>query len=630
MAPFLLLTKKLGRRALEFRTAEEPGRPLDGEPQTNWLWIPEGVAIHAAVRPNATAIKAGQNTVTYAQLHAQSSRLAQRLLAIGVHKDVPVALCLPRSPITITAALGIIKAGVPFLPMDPDDPPDRIALILEDAGAPLVITNSAVARQMRFSPDKTLLIDSADFKTEAETAIPVDNQPDDLAYIIYTSGSTGRPKGVEITRRGLMNLIAWHQSAFSVTPQDRASHVAGLSFDAAIWEVWPYLSAGASLHLVDNHTRLSPELLRDWLIEQEITISFVPTPIAERMLLLEWPRKTALRLLLTGGDRLRRYPSPSLPFHVINNYGPTECAVVATSAEVTPEDPARPNCRLPSIGAPIANTRIYLIDPERPGLSPSDQGEITIAGPGVARGYRNLAALTAEKFVPDPFHRPGDHIYRTGDLGRLLPNGEIEFIGRMDDQIKIRGYRIEPGEVIANLGRHPDIRESVVTTVSDQSGESQLAAYIVLEENATVTSAELRQFLRSSLPEYMIPSVFVRLEELSLTTHGKIDHSRLPSPEHANILPEEMRTERVSTATERRIEDIACHLLGCESIGPDENFFLLGGHSLLGAQLISRLRAAFGVDIPLRTLFGAPTAAQLALEIETLSGCQVVASGQIA
>lgn len=610
---------------LTFTETTEARNPLSAVSTASSIDTLRNIAIQAELRPRSIAIAAGDHALTYTDLDAQSSRLAQRLQRMGVDRNVPVAVCLPRSPEMVVAALGIMKAGAAYLPLDPDDPPDRLAFVLKDAGVAAVATTSALASKIGLSSKEALLMDSPGWTAESADPLDIDLEPEDLAYIIYTSGSTGRPKGVELTHAGLANLISWHQQAFSVTAEDRASHLAGLNFDAAVWELWPYLTTGASVHLVDDTTRTSPELLLDWLVRNEITVSFVPTPIAERMLFLDWPRTTSLRFLLTGGDRLRRYPPSSLPFRVINNYGPTECTVVATSGEVLPADPGRQIDWLPSIGKPIANTRIDLVDREGRSVSAPDSGEICISGRGVARGYRNQPALTAEKFVPDPLgEEEGRFMYKTGDLGRLLPSGEIEFLGRLDDQIKVRGYRIEPGDVIASLGQHPSVRECLVVTQEDSSGELELAAYVVLN-NEHVTSTQLRQFLRTRLPEYMIPSVFVRIDAFPLTTRGKIDRSRLPRPEPANILADEVTNERALSSTEQRIAEIAAHLLGRETISPDDNFFLLGGHSLLGAQLISQLRSAFGVDIPLRTLFRGPTTTQLAREIELLAGARVVA-----
>lgn len=599
-------------------------------PDVRDICVPEAVAAQAERRPNAIAVASGAATMTYSELDSQADLLARRLRSMGAGVDVPVGLCLPRTPQMVMAALAIMKAGSPYLPMDPDYPADRLAFILEDAGASVLVTNSCLAARFPDSQNKMLVLDCAELSESdslPEGTLP-SAEPSGLAYVIYTSGSTGKPKGVELTHAGLSNLVSWHRQAFGVTAEDRASHVAGLSFDAAVWEIWPYLASGASLHLADDVTRTSPELLRDWLVERGITIGFVPTPIAERMLPLEWPENTPLRALLTGGDLLRRYPPPGLPFRVINNYGPTECTVVATSGEVMPEKHAE---TLPDIGCSIANARVYLLDERGQPVSQTGSGEIYIGGTGVARGYCRQPELTAEKFLPDPFHEePGQRMYRTGDRGRMLPGGRIAFLGRIDDQIKIRGYRIEPGEIVAALSRHPSVRESLVMAREDTPGEIRLVCYVMPHPEVRLASAELRGFLRASLPEYMIPEAFVRLDAFPLTSHGKIDRSALPPPGPGNTLPDEWLGPRPFTPTQRRVADIAAGLLNRESVGLDDNFFLLGGHSLLGAQLIARLRDAFGIEISLRNLFGAPTVAQLAQEIERLTASPTAQSGPAA
>jgi acyl-coenzyme A synthetase/AMP-(fatty) acid ligase/acyl carrier protein len=403
-----------------------------------------------------------------------------------------------------------------------------------------------------------------------------------------------------------------------VSTADRASHVSGLGFDAAVWELWPYLASGARVDLAEDAVRSSPELLRDWLLEQAITVSFVPTPIADRLIALEWPREAALRVLLTGGDTLGHYPRPDLPFRLVNNYGPTECTVVATSGDVLPE--ADPEI-LPTIGRAIDGIRLYLLNGRLEPVAPGTAGEMFLGGAGVARGYRNQPDLTAERFLPDPFRdEPGARMYKTGDLARRLPDGQLIFAGRIDDQIKIRGYRIEPNEIMMALGRHPDIRESLVVAREDQPGERQLVAYIVLKTCAAVLHTALRDFLRETLPEYMIPVAFVRLDEFPLTSHGKVDREALPPPEFPAA--ESAPAARHTTPTQSRVAGIVAGLLGLESVAPDDNFFLLGGHSLLGAQLIAKLRAAFDLQISLRSLFAAPTVAALAREVERLAGAR--------
>jgi len=503
--------------------------------------------------------------------------------------------------------------------MDPAYPPDRLAFMLDDAQAPVLISSPSIAQRLPLAKREHVYLDAPKIADHPAEPPPVPIGPDDLAYVIYTSGSTGRPKGVEISHRSLANLVSWHTQAFSVTALDRASHLAGLGFDAAVWELWPYLAVGASVHLAEEDTRNSAEALWGWLLAQRISISFVPTPLAEQLLglRLKWPRKIALRVLLTGGDTLQHYPPPGLPFLVVNNYGPTECTVVATSGPLLPN---RSATALPPIGRPIANTQIYLLDQRLQPVPAGATGEMYIGGAGVARGYHNRPDLTVEKFITSPFSdEPGARLYKSGDLARLLPDGQIAFLGRMDDQIKIRGYRIEPNEIVSALRRHPDIHGSVVVAREAARGERQLVAYIVPKAEFDLTYTGLRDFLGDFLPEYMIPAAFVRIDALPLTPHGKIDRAALPEPTPTNTLQDDGSAEPC-TSTEQHVAEILGELLNLESVGLEDNFFLLGGHSLLGAQLIARLRDAFGVEISLRSLFEGPTVAALSAELDRLSG----------
>jgi len=578
--------------------------------------LPELVARRAAETPEALALTAGAQTLSYGELDDRADRLARYLRSLGVRRDVVVGLWLPRCLDMVVGALGIWKAGGAYVPMDPDWPPERLAFVLEDAQSRVLITNASLARQI---PRGTrVIVDPGALEITALSEGPpvVKVERDDLAYVIYTSGSTGQPKGVEIRHGGLVNLASWHRQAFSVSAADRASHLAGLSFDAAVWELWPYLAVGASVHLVDEFTRNSAELLRDWLVAHRISVSFVPTPLAEALFRVKWPPNTVLRIMLTGGDTLHHYPPASLPFVVVNNYGPAECTVVATSGVIPPD---RRDGTLPAIGRPIVNTQIHLLDEQLRPVPPRTVGEIYIAGAGLARGYRNRPDLTAGKFISDPFSdKPGSRLYKTGDLARLLPDGQIAFLGRVDEQIKIRGFRIEPNEIVCALNQHPVVCESLVLAREDASGDKRLVAYLVLEADSDVTPKILRDYLRRRLPEYMLPSAFVRLEALPLTPNGKIDRAALPAPDAANTLHEALSADPV-TPTQQRIIEILRALLGREKIGPNDDFFLLGGHSLLGAQLIARLRETFGVELALRTVFDAPTVVALADEIERLA-----------
>jgi amino acid adenylation domain-containing protein len=440
--------------------------------------------------------------------------------------------------------------------------------------------------------------------------------PEDLAYVIYTSGSTGQPKAVEITNKSLLNLVEWHQRAFDISSADRASQVAKVSFDAAVWEVWPYLAAGASLYIPEDATVNDPESLRDWLVAQEITNSFVPTPVAERLLALHWPSKTALRNMFTGADTLHVSPPPGLPFALVNNYGPTECTVVTTSARVPGGGPTD---GLPPIGRPIANMHVYVLNESGKQVSPGDEGELYIGGVGVARGYRNHPELTAERFIRNPFKsaRPDERLFKTGDRVKFLPDGQIAFLGRMDEQVKVRGYRVEPNEVTAALNAHPAVMQSFVAAREFARGDKRLIVYFVAIPGSTPTLTDLRDFLAARLPEFMIPATYIKLDALPLTPNGKVDRASLPVPDETNSLRDNI-VSLPRTETEKTVASILSNLLGVEQVDVEENFFALGGHSLLGAQVVARLREAFAIELPLRTLFEVPTVAGLSVEIERL------------
>lgn len=575
------------------------------------------VAGVAATAPDFIALSAGGMQRTYRELVAAADRWAVELASLGVGPDVPVAICLDRSFAQIEAALGVLRAGGAYLPLDPAWPAERILNVLEDARVPVVI--AAAERAAALSGRWTVLAadparlqptgDAAPLARPARAKVGADN----LAYVIYTSGSTGTPKGVEITHGNLLSLVAWHRDAFQVVARDRASHVAGLGFDAAVWEIWPYLTCGASIALANDEIRTSPERLRQWLIDERISIAFVSTPLAEPLIASPWPADTALRILLTGGDTLHAWPEAGLPFALVNNYGPTECAVVATSGTVGPRDA---EAKVPTIGKPIPGTQIHILDERLRPVPTGEIGEIFIGGRGVGRGYRHQPAMTAEKFIPDPFRRgdPGARLYRTGDLGCRLANGQIGFHGRADDQLKLRGYRIEPDEISTALNRHPAIAQSFVVARAN-GRDKQLVAYVVMAGEAGPTTPELRDFLALTLPDYMVPAVFVRLRSLPLTTSGKIDRTALPAPTAANTLPG-TPYRAPETAVEQRLAGILAELLAVERIGGDDNFFLLGGHSLLGTQVVMRAREAFGVDLSLRDLFETQTVTKLAAVIE--------------
>jgi amino acid adenylation domain-containing protein len=346
---------------------------------------------------------------------------------------------MERSLDLAVGALAILKAGGAYVPLDPSYPANRLAAFLGDSGASLLVTQPDVAKNLPAGRWRAIFLDADGLvAVDRPSTCPVtETKPGNLAYIIFTSGSTGRPKGVQITHASLLNLVSWHLNAFKVVRGDHATLQSSPGFDAAVWELWPYLAAGATVHVVDEAVRIIPERLRDWIVRNGITISFLPTVLAEHMLDLSWPAETALRVLLTGADTLRRYPRADLPFALVNNYGPTECTVVATSGTIYPAESPE---GLPSIGRPIENTQVYIVDEQLKPVPAGTAGELLIGGAGVARGYRGLPELTSQRFVPDPFSNDREAcLYRTGDLGHFLPDGRIAFMGRIDEQIKIRG-----------------------------------------------------------------------------------------------------------------------------------------------------------------------------------------------
>ena len=596
--------------------ADQPFASTTGEQRClQSALVAQLVAARSAVVPHDAAVVVGDETVTYGELDRRAGQIGRLLRSWGVGPDTLVGLCVERSAALVIGALGILQSGGAYVPMDPAYPQERLAFMLNDAQPAVLVTDQRISRRLPVGKWRILRLD-ADMPQIAHhsmSAAECFSRPEDLAYVIYTSGSTGRPKGVQITHKNLLNLVFWHQQEFNVNSNDRASQLASPGFDAAVWELWPYLTAGASVHLANDAIRSQPVALRDWLVSQRITIGFVPTPLAERMIALKWPPETALRTLLTGADTLHGYPPPSLPFALVNNYGPTECTVVATSCPLSPKEH---QAVLPPIGRPISNVDIFILDERLHPVPAGATGEIYIGGAGVGRGYLNAPELTAAKFIANPFElKVNGRLYRTGDLARYLPDGQISFQGRVDDQIKIRGYRIEPNEIVASLSAHPGVQSSAAMAREQPGTDKYLVAYVVLDPDSHLTAADLRDFLHRRLPEYMVPRAFVQLQSMPLSANGKVDTARLPAPDVNNTI---VNSERMAprTVVEERLVCILTKLLNISEIDVHDNFFLLGGHSLLAAQLLASVRDVFGVELPLRTIFDSPTAAGLSVEIE--------------
>ncbi|MEG4595033.1 amino acid adenylation domain-containing protein [Microcoleus sp. F8_C2] len=564
--------------------------------------------------PDAIAVVFEGEQLTYRELNAKANQLAHYLQRLGVGPEVLVGICVERSLEMVIGLLGVLKAGGAYVPIDPAYPSERIAYMLDDSQLPVLLTQEKLVSSLpqHQAPFVCLDADWKEISKESELPPITCVTPENLAYVIYTSGSTGKPKGVLISHSSLLNLVFWHQDAFEVTSSDRATQLAGTAFDASVWEIWPYLASGASIYLSEPDIIFSPEKMRDWLLTKEITITFVPTPLAEKLLSLQWPSDGALRIMLTGGDKLHQYLSTSIPFEVVNNYGPTENTVVTTSGLVVCDGTDNIS---PHIGRPIDNTQVYILDRHKQPIPIGVPGELYIASVGLARGYLNRPDLTQEKFIPNPFSdEPNSRLYKTGDLARYLPDGNIEFIGRIDNQVKIRGFRIELGEIEAVLSQHPGVRETAVITKDFVAGDKQLVAYVVPQEEGSPTITDLRHFLKHKLPDYMVPGAFVVLEALPLTPNGKVDHRALPAPDWRKELEESFVAPR--TPIEEMLASIWGNILLIDSVGVHDNFFTLGGHSLLATQVISRVRDTISIELPLRSLFEAPTIVEFASRVE--------------
>ena len=575
-----------------------------------------------AAEPDHLAVKGTDGTLTYGELSARADQVARRLLAMGVKPGDLVGLCLGRSTSLIVGALAIFRAGGAYVAMDPSYPDERLQWILGDSAPVALVTDSATAPRLGDAAPTVVLFEGGVVDPDAEGAgaeneLPPRPAPGDLAYVVYTSGSTGQPKGSMIEHAGLLNLVEWHRRAFDLGPEDRCTQIASPGFDAAVWEIWPALAAGATIYVVPEALRTDPIGLRDWLLREGITVTFLPTAVAETAIGLSWPKETSLRYLLTGGDALTRRPSADLDFAVINNYGLSEAAVVSTSGVVAPDGPGAP-----SIGRAIDGVVIKVVDEDLAPVAPGEPGELAIGGVSVGRGYLNQPELTAEHFVVDP---SGERLYRTGDRVRIDADGEIEFLGRLDDQLSIRGFRVEAGEVAAALNSHPAIEASVAVAAGDSSAERQLVAYVVAAGEQP-DAEEISKFLSNSLPEYMVPSKYVWLDQMPVTEHGKVDRKALPDPGTA-AEPGAESGPKPENQVEATVAAIVAELLEVPEVGMDQNFFLLGGHSMLGAQLIVRLEDMFGIEVSLRYLFDHPTPAELAEEVVRQTAADGAAAG---
>ncbi len=600
------------------------------------------------------AVNKQTRALTYAELDARANQLARHLVAQGVRPGEIVGLLVERSPAMVVGLLGILKAGAAYLPLDPAFPPERLAFMLADSAARVVVTQQQLLEAGSWKSATAglqLVLLDTDWPAIAQhpaiyqsTDLPTSDAP---AYVIYTSGSTGTPKGVVVSHTSLVNHACAMAEATALGPADRVLQIISLSFDAAGEEIYPTLISGATLVLAGPLSEALGWPLIRFCERQGITVLHMPASVWHALVddLAATGEGCAapLRLLMLGGDtpsveRLRTFTrllGRAIPF--LNLYGPTETTITATYYATTTAVQAGQQ-RLP-IGRPIANVQVYVVDRQMRPVPVGVPGELLIGGAGVALGYLNRPKLTAERFVPDPFAVLSDHsadtahrslitahrLYRTGDLVRWLPDGNLEFLGRADEQVKIRGFRVEPGEIEAALKALPTVKEAVVmalpTTSSNPSGfpqrtgDRRLVAYVVPAADLRAQAEHLRAALRQRLPDYMVPATFVMLSELPLTATGKIDRRSLPAPEEA-VVAADAATRSPRTPVEEVLTEIWARILNAPRVGVDDNFFELGGHSLLATQVMSRVREAFGVELPLQALFDAPTVAGLAQRVQ--------------
>jgi len=563
---------------------------------------PADRTIHALIEaqvartPDRAAVVDGTETLTYAALNRRADQVARVLAGDGVGPEQVVGLIAAPSVEMVVGILAILKAGGAYLPIDPDAPSARTEAMLSDSGTRIVL----LAGDVSWRDDTRRVIRLCDPALYQGPADPVRSTADghSLAYVIYTSGTTGRPKGVMIEHHAVNNLCAWHLRTFKITPDDRMTKYARFSFDASVWEILPYLQVGAALYMIPETMRLDLPALNRFFEEAGITLAFLPTQICELFTDLD---NRSLRLLFTGGDRLRRVGSGRRRAPVINNYGPTENTVITTSGPVSATDD-----RI-TIGRPIDNTRVYLLDPTDRPVPLGVTGDLCVAGAGLARGYLNDPDRTAEAFVPDPFV-PGARMYRTGDLARWRPDGSLEYIGRRDAQVKVRGCRIEPREIETVLLAQDTVADAVVVARDASQGQPVLCAYVVWQQAASPDT--LRAALTRALPDYMIPTAIVALERIPLNPHGKVALDRLPDPRAARTSGTEEQAPR--TATEQRLAEIWRAVLGLDRVGRHDRFFDIGGDSLRATIMIAKANRAFETAVPLGAVFDHPTLATLA------------------
>ena len=573
-------------------------------------------------RPEGSALVFEETTLTYNELNLRANRLAHLLIAQGIGPETLVALAVPRSIEMMVGLLAILKAGAAYLPLDPDYPVERLAYMLQDAQPVRVLTTAQIAQRLPDGPPRLLLDDPGTVNALAQNpqSNPIDTERShplnahNPAYVIYTSGSTGTPKGVVVAHAALVNHMLWMMADYPLGAEDVVLHRTSISFDAATWEIWLPLIAGATLCMAPAKVIHDPSLLMTYVEQRHVTIAqFVPSLLASTFAATSPGDHHGLKCIFSGGEALPSALAQDVAsawnVSLVNLYGPTETTIQVTSWSW--KHGARCG-QIAPIGSPVWNTRLYVLDANLQPVPVGMAGELYVSGIQLARGYLNRPALSAERFVADPFGGTGNRMYRTGDLARWRADGVVEYLGRADEQLKIRGFRIEPGEIEAALLNHPGVTQAVVVVRDEEPADKRLVGYLVPATGTgahSLNRAELRSYLARTLPDYMVPAAFVFLERLPLTANGKLDRKALPAPDFgvakgAWRMPRSMQEEILCS--------LFSELLRVSRIGIEDNFFELGGHSLLATQLISRIRAILGVELAIRSVFEAPTVAGLA------------------
>jgi amino acid adenylation domain-containing protein len=568
--------------------------------------------------PEALAAVFESQQLTYAELNRQANQLAHHLRNRGVGPEVLVGICVERSIAMMVGLLGILKAGGAYLPLDPSYPQERLAFMVKDAGVSVLLSQQSLLKNLPDSAAELVCIDAGWDQISLESAdnLQSETTAENSAYVIYTSGSTGKPKGVIVTHHNVVRLFETTHSCFKFSKDDVWTLFHSYAFDFSVWEMWGALLYGGKLVIVPYWVSRSPEEFCQLLIEQKVTV-LNQTPSAFRQLVEidgQTKGQLCLRLIIFGGEALELHIlKPWFDRHgdqhpqLVNMYGITETTVHVTYRPLKSANPGHRS----NIGHPLSDLQVYVLDRFLHPVPIGVSGQMYVGGAGLGRGYLRRPRLTGDRFIPHPFSsEPGARLYKTGDVARFLSDGDLEYLGRADDQVKIRGHRIELGEINATLADNSSVRESVVVMRGKSSDDRRLVAYVVLTPGAEVTANELRETLKQRLPDYMVPASFIFLEAMPLTPSGKVNHRALPAPDQIAI---ETAFVPPRTPTEEALAGIWADVLRLSRVGINDNFFELGGHSLLAIQVVSRVRDAFQVELPLRRVFEAPTVAELVL-----------------